>query len=95
MGESLGKLLNSMGSFFLDKETIRKQLFTLEDKITEVTKKITQGISKFSEIIGRKAKDEVIVMFLALLHLLRENAFAVKQDKLFDDIKIEKLDKTV
>jgi segregation and condensation protein A len=90
MGESLDRLLNSLGSFFLDKETIKRQLFTLEDKISEVTKKIAQGISKFSEIIGRKTKNEVIVIFLALLQLLRENTFAVSQEKLFDEIKIEK-----
>ena len=90
MSASVGKLLNSIGSYFLDKETIKKQLFTLEDKISEVTKKIAQGISKFSEIIGRKTKNEVIVIFLALLHLLRENTFAVSQENLFDEIKIEK-----
>ncbi len=94
MSESLDRLLNTLGSFFLDKETIKRQLFTLEDKISEVTKKIAQGISKFSEIIGRKTKNEVIVIFLALLHLLRENTFAVSQDKLFDEIKIEKLNQS-
>jgi segregation and condensation protein A len=93
MATSLGKLLNTLGSLFLDRETIKKQLFSLEDKIIEVTKKITQGISKFSEIIGKKKKDEVIILFLALLHLLRENTFSVSQTGLFDEIHIEGINK--
>ena len=86
---SLGKLINTLGSLFLDTETIKRHLFSLEDKIMEVTKKIASGISKFSEIVGKKKKDEIIVMFLALLHLLRENAFTVSQTKIFDEINIE------
>lgn len=89
MSSSLGKLLNALGSLFLDKETIKRQLFSLEEKIIEVSRKITQGISKFSEIIGKKKKGEVIVLFLALLHLLRENSFSVSQSELFDEIHIE------
>jgi len=92
---ALGKLLNTLGSLFLDKETIKKQLFSLEDKIMEVSKKIMQGVSKFSEIIGKKKKEEIIILFLALLHLLRENYFAVSQKKLFEEINIEHLKKTV
>jgi segregation and condensation protein A len=86
---ALGKLLDTLGSLFLDTETIKKQLFSLEDKIIEVTKKIVSGISKFSEIIGKKKKGEIIVMFLALLHLLGENTFTVSQRKLFEEINIE------
>ena len=94
MKTSLGKLLNALGSLFLDKEVIKKQLFSLEDKILEVSRKITQGISRFSEIISKKKKDEVIVLFLALLHLLRENAFSVNQAGLFEEINIEDAPKT-
>jgi segregation and condensation protein A len=90
LSQSLQKLINSLGTLIIEQETIKKQLFTLEDKIMEVTKKITQGISRFSQIISNKAKEEIIVLFLALLHLLRENAFVAKQEKLFDDISIEK-----
>jgi segregation and condensation protein A len=90
---ALSKLLGSLGSFFLDRETIKRQLFSLEDKIVEVSKKITQGISKFSEIIGKKTKEEIIVLFLALLHLLGENSFVVSQKKLFEEINIKLTDK--
>jgi chromatin segregation and condensation protein Rec8/ScpA/Scc1 (kleisin family) len=93
--QALEKLIGSIGSFFLENETIKRQLFTLEEKIAEVTLKITQGFSKFSQIISHKTKEEVIVMFLALLHLLRENIFTAKQEKLFDDIQIEKFNNTL
>ncbi len=86
---ALDKILNSLGSFFLDTEKIKKQLFSLEDKIAELTKKIKSGISKFSQVITNKNKEEVVVMFLALLHLLRENAFTASQNSAFEEISIE------
>ncbi len=86
---ALDKILNSLGSFFLDTEKIKKQLFSLEDKIAELTKKIKSGISKFSQMIDNKNKEEVIVMFLALLHLLRDNIFVASQNDAFEEISIE------
>lgn len=90
MRSALEKLLNTVGSLFLEKETIQRHLYSLEDKISEVSRKITEGISKFSEIISSKTKEEAIVLFLALLHLLRENTMTVSQSDLFGDISIQK-----
>ncbi|PJA41850.1 hypothetical protein CO177_00280, partial [Candidatus Wolfebacteria bacterium CG_4_9_14_3_um_filter_37_9] len=43
----------------------------------------------FSEIIKAKSRAEIIVLFLALLHLLREQLIKVEQKNGFSDIIIK------
>jgi segregation and condensation protein A len=78
----------------LPTEVVKKTI-NIAEKIAQIRQKIyTQTITKFSEIL-REAKDktEIIVSFLALLELIKQKTVAVKQDKVFDDILIEKIDK--
>ncbi|BCX16175.1 MAG: segregation/condensation protein A [Candidatus Parcubacteria bacterium] len=88
---SLNSILDSLHSFFIETEKIERQLFSLEDKIKEIFKKISQGISHFSQMITQKPKEEIIVMFLALLHLLRDQILKVSQKITFGEIEIEQL----
>lgn len=88
---ALGNLLQSLGSLVIETEHIEKQLINLEEKISELSTKIAQGISRFSQIASSDSKGELIVLFLALLHLLRDQTVRVKQDGLFGEIEMEKI----
>jgi len=88
---ALKSILDSLGSFFLETEKIERQLFTLEEKIKELFDKISNGISRFSQAVGKKSKGEVVVMFLALLHLLCDRVLKVKQVSVFEEIEIERI----
>lgn len=89
--KSINNILVSLGSLFMEHEKIERQLITLEQKIKDLSQRITEGISKFSQMVYQKPKQEVIVTFLALLHLLRDQLLRVKQAENFDDIEIEKM----
>jgi segregation and condensation protein A len=87
--KALGSLLQSLGSLVLESEHIEKQLISLEEKIIELSAQIIQGVSRFSSLASQKPKEELIVLFLALLHLLRDQTVQATQDGLFGEIEME------
>jgi segregation and condensation protein A len=90
--ESLKNAVNAifteLNKLNLESQIIESSLIKLEEKIEEIAKKIESGIGNFSEIIKEKSRAEIIVLFLALLHLLREQLIKVEQKKEFSDIII-------
>lgn len=65
------------------------KLVTLEEKIEELIKRLDRRReNSFNSIAAGKERAEIIVLFLALLHLLKGASIKVEQSKLFSDIKI-------
>lgn len=87
--ESFGNLVNALSQFLGEHETIERQLISLESKIGEVSERITRGVFSFSDASEGKSREEVIVLFLAILHLLRDKIVQVRQESLFGDIAVE------
>ena len=76
-------------------EVAVKKVITIEEMINSLTERITAGMSmsfrKISSGEGSKeARVHMIVSFLALLELVKQGIFEVKQSSHFDDIIIEK-----
>lgn len=73
-----------------------ERIVTMEEKIKELTDRISMAVeASFAEISKSvKAKIDVILTFLAMLMLFRNKTFEVSQDKLFGDIKIKKVNST-
>lgn len=71
--------------------TVKRLVVTLESKIKELTARMTQAAEmSFKKAVSGKVKIEIIVSFLALLHLLRERIIKVEQDEIFGDIILRK-----
>lgn len=77
----------------LPKEVIRKTI-NIQEKIAQIRDTILQKASmNFGELLkSAKDKTEVIVSFLALLELIKQKTIVVKQDNLFEEMKINRLD---
>lgn len=86
---AVSAIFTELNKLNLESQTIEYSLIKLEEKIEEIAKKIEQGIGNFSEIIKAKSRAEIIVLFLALLHLLREQLVKVEQNEKFSDIIIK------
>lgn len=74
--------------------TIRKELMSLEDRITSVMA-YARKHRKFSfrgMLTRQKDKMEVVVTFLALLELMKIGKIHLTQENLFDDMEIETLE---
>ena len=77
----------------LEEEKIRR-IITLEEKITHIKKTLAQAFEDtFSQIVkGSAEKIEIIISFLALLELVKQKFVDLRQEELFEDIKITRLD---
>lgn len=71
-------------------KVIESSIISLEEKIKEVVSRLDGGTQYFGKIAKEKSRAEIIVFFLALLHLLREQMIKVEQEQVFDDIIIKK-----
>jgi segregation and condensation protein A len=67
-----------------------KRVITLEERISQLISKLSGGQSfKFSEITSKAEKTEVIITFLAILHLAKEKIISVKQENNFGELFIQ------
>ena len=86
---ALGRLFETIKTFELETETIREKIVTLEEKISEVLGRVQkEGETRFKHLSGEKSRSEMIVVFLAILHLAREQLILLEQIENFSDIMV-------
>ncbi|AKM78227.1 MAG: Chromosome segregation and condensation protein ScpA [Candidatus Wolfebacteria bacterium GW2011_GWC2_46_275] len=88
--EAMRNLFETIRAASLDLKKVEHTVVRLEEKIEEILSKVTSGIRSFGALINEKSKKEVVVLFLALLHLLRDQHIHVDQSDRFGDISIKK-----
>lgn len=59
-----------------------------EKLIIEELKKIREKIIRFSEICAKKTLEEIIVLFIALLHIANSGIVRIEQEEIFGEIHI-------
>jgi segregation and condensation protein A len=69
--------------------TIRTDIINLKEKIEEVLKRLTEVPRKFASL-HTGSRSEVVVLFLAVLHLIKEQLISVDQDSHFSEMTIVK-----
>ena len=91
LNASLMNVLRTIESYELETETIKEKIVTLEEKITEVLGRIQKaGDTNFKHLSGDRSRGEMIVVFLAILHLAREQLVLLEQMEAFSDIIVKK-----
>jgi segregation and condensation protein A len=90
MQESLGRIFETVKTFAFETETIKEKIITLEEKISEVMGRIqAEGNLHFKNLSNEKSRGEAIVIFLAILHLAREQLILLEQMENFSDIMVK------
>ncbi len=70
-------------------QRVKSVVVSLEEKMREILGRIQGMVShRFADLAEGKTKEEIIVLFLALLHLISDQAVRVEQKKHFDDMII-------
>lgn len=88
---ALTGIIQSFKSLNLETETIKEKIISLEEKIQEVMARLqSRGEDSFQELAEAKHRAEVIIIFLAILHLAREKLVQLEQKGHFSDIMITK-----
>ena len=64
-------------------------VITLQEKIAELTKRLTEASSvTMKGTVSKKERGEMIVLFLAVLHMLANRLAEVEQSDQFGDIVV-------
>jgi segregation and condensation protein A len=74
------------GQINIVENNITERISKLYERINHLLNKIKQDEIKFSEIVDKWDRGEVIEKFVPLLHLDHENKLACRQDELFQEI---------
>lgn len=79
----------------LPKAKVREAI-SIQEKISQLQNRLSSQIeTKLSDLLANsKNKDEMIITFLALLELIKQRMFSVKQDDLFSDVTIMRYQET-
>ncbi len=86
------KLVGTLEQLFKPKATVKNQIVNLRAKIQEIASRLITGApTTFSNLHGGKgSRGEIVVLFLAVLHLIRQQLADVEQSGHFGEITIAK-----
>ena len=88
---SLNRIFDDIKTYELETETIKEKIVTLEEKIIEVLARIErEGNIEISSRSKDVPRADIILLFLAVLHLARTEQVALRQDSIFSDIMVRK-----
>ncbi len=88
---AFNNLLSNFKSVEIDTQTIREKVISLEEKIKEIITKLGETAnSSLKSLSVSKTRSEIIVIFLAILHLAREQLVHLEQKGNFSDIMVRK-----
>lgn len=89
--EAAMALVGELKTLLPEKQSVHKITLTIKEKIEELMGRFKeQAEHSFKNLTKKGSKIEAIVMFLAVLHLLRDRLIEAKQDDQFSDIIIKK-----
>lgn len=71
-------------------EKVTATIIHLKEKIEEVVARVEERAFTFGELVRGKSRREAVVLFLALLHLVKSALVSVAQPAHFGDIRIAK-----
>lgn len=89
---SLDNLMQTLKILLPEPNKIKSIIISLEEKMKELVLRCKETLqNSFRNWSAEKPKSEIIVMFLAILHLFRDRDINLEQKENFDDIIIKKL----
>ncbi len=91
LGNALSNIFEAIKTYEREEQTIPGVIVTLEEKIQEVLARvIKEGGFDLKNMSGEQSRSEMIIVFLAVLHLAREQLVRLEQIGNFSDIMVKK-----
>ena len=89
--EAIERTHESVQKFVLETETVPAVIVSLEEKMQEVVRRMEAVVeTSLHTMHGGRSRTELVVLFLAILHLAREQLVTLEQEDRFSDIIIKK-----
>ena len=91
LNSAISGLLNDLNQFILETKNIKISIISLEEKMNEMLERVKTSVLKFKDLVRDKSRSEIVALFLAVLHLLKNELVKVEQEDHFAEISISKL----
>lgn len=88
---ALTKLVEGLKIFFKPAVALKNEIVSLKKKIEDVFRRLTAEAVNFQSLHSGQSKSEAVVLFLAILHLLKDQLIRVDQDDHFGEMRIAKM----
>lgn len=88
--QALDRIFADFEKIFKPIAVVKKEIINLKAKIEEIIKKLTENPISFQKLSQNHSREELIVLFLAVLHLIKEQLILVEQPEHFEEITIAK-----
>ncbi len=90
---AVNSLAAALQSLIPETQTVKQAVVSIEQKMEELLNRFKDtGEQSFHGLAREKSRKEVIVLFLAILHLLKDRIVQARQSEKFSDIALEKLE---
>ncbi len=92
--KSFDKVWKEFSEISIEEEKVEKEskMIKIEDKIREIFNNLKERIEfSFSQLTDKKSKKEIIVSFLAILHLFKDQYIEIEQSDVFDEIRLRSI----
>ncbi len=88
---AMSNLFTVLQGLLPETKKIKITVVTLQEKIAELTSRLSEAAEhNFKGLAGAKSRNEVIVLFLAVLHMLANRLMAAEQGDTFGDITLKR-----
>lgn len=88
---AISGLLADLNRFILETKNIKISIISLEEKMNEMMERVQSSVLKFKDLVRDKSRSEIVALFLAVLHLLKNELVKVEQEEHFAEISISKI----
>ncbi len=91
LAQSLRTITDVVKRLTVEEETIKDTIISIEEKIQHIVTRLTDRMhTQFAELSHGASRSELIALFLAILHLAREQRVWLEQEHPFSDILVSK-----
>jgi segregation and condensation protein A len=91
--ESVQKVFGELQKVLRPVAFVKVEMINLKEKIHEIFSRLSESPMLFKHLHTGKTKGEIVVMFLAVLHLIKDQLVEVTQGEHFSDIAVAKAKK--
>jgi segregation and condensation protein A len=91
LADSIRNIITELQALIPEKKTVKKAVISVKEKMEELLNRLKNKLeNSFKDISAEKPKLEIIVIFLAILHLIRDRLIISTQNGQFSDIIIKR-----
>ena len=93
---ALQNVFETIQTYQFETQTIREKIVSIEEKMKEIVERLGMEVeTSFARLSSSKSRTEIILIFLAILHLAREQLIFLEQAEQFSEITIKQSDTNI